>query len=266
MRYISKEGKEDYVKACNFHPTQSSNEEAREFERIAQLHRYADHDRRKCRNFADGTQSADRHVQRMPARDRCQGGAIRGVCRIEEGGGNDRAQGRARRIEPCYRDARPGWFDLRDAPIPRFDLLARPQAAPPGSLIDPRRTGEIHRLGAYNRVTIQTTRGCPIDCDFCAASKLYSPRYRIKPVERVLAEVDAVRSLWRQPFIEFADDNRFVDKTWAKRLLRGLAGRRVRYFTETDVSVADDEELLTPRCGGCSVFSGPSRGGSCGFQ
>jgi radical SAM superfamily enzyme YgiQ (UPF0313 family) len=56
--------------------------------------------------------------------------------------------------------------------------------------------------------------------------------------------VDAVRALWRRPFIEFADDNTFVHKPWSKELLRGLIGRDVRYFTETDVSVADDEELL----------------------
>jgi radical SAM superfamily enzyme YgiQ (UPF0313 family) len=142
---------------------------------------------------------------------------------------------------------------------------------PHASPIDPHRTGEIHRLGAYNRITVQTTRGCPLDCEFCAASKLYSPRYRIKPVERVLAEVDAVRSLWRRPFIEFADDNTFVDKSWAKRLLKGLAGCHVRYFTETDASVADDEEmldLLYPS--GCRQvligFESPTRNGLVGID
>jgi radical SAM superfamily enzyme YgiQ (UPF0313 family) len=60
----------------------------------------------------------------------------------------------------------------------------------------------------------------------------------------VLAEVDAVRARWRRPFIEFADDNTFVHKAWSRELLRALVGRDVRYFTETDVSVADDEELL----------------------
>jgi radical SAM superfamily enzyme YgiQ (UPF0313 family) len=99
-------------------------------------------------------------------------------------------------------------------------------------------------LGPYNGVTIQSSRGCPWDCDFCAASKLYGSHYRVKPVERVLCEVDAVRALWRRPFIEFADDNTFVHKPWSKQLLRGLAQRDVRYFTETDVSLADDEELL----------------------
>ena len=147
-------------------------------------------------------------------------------------------------LKSFYREARPGQFQLNRAPMPRFDLLVQGTQGPENSPSDPGRTGEIQRLGPYNRITIQTTRGCPWDCDFCAASKLYGPRYRIKPVDRVLQEVDAVRSLWRRPFIEFADDNTFVNKTWAKQLLSGLSDRHVRYFTETDVSVADDEELL----------------------
>jgi radical SAM superfamily enzyme YgiQ (UPF0313 family) len=136
------------------------------------------------------------------------------------------------------------------SPRPSFskrgnDVLP-PDAAPHkiDASSDPDMSGELHRLGPYNRITVQTTRGCPWDCEFCAASKLYGPRYRIKPVERVLQEIDAVRSMWRRPFIEFADDNTFVNRSWSKRLLRELAGRHIRYFTETDVSVADDEELL----------------------
>jgi radical SAM superfamily enzyme YgiQ (UPF0313 family) len=147
-------------------------------------------------------------------------------------------------LKQFYREARPGHFDLADGPMPRFDLLAQVPSGPSHAPPELQGTGEFHRLGAYNRITVQTTRGCPWDCDFCAASKLYGPRYRLKPVERVLAEVDAVRALWRRPFIEFADDNTFVHKPWTKRLLRGLAEREIRYFTETDVSIADDEELL----------------------
>ena len=147
-------------------------------------------------------------------------------------------------LKKFYREQRPGQFDLAEAPMPRFDLLT--QAAQDGNGAHPNTSvsGEIHRLGSYNRITVQTTRGCPWDCHFCAASKLYGPRYRIKPVEKVLAEVDAVRALWRRPFIEFADDNTFVHKAWSKRLLRELADRSIRYFTETDVSIAEDEELL----------------------
>lgn len=150
------------------------------------------------------------------------------------------AGGRAN-LRRFYREERPGVYDLAHSPMPRYDLL-KDLPVPPASLaLDP---GAIHRLGPYQRITVQTTRGCPWDCDFCAASKLYGPRYRMKPVERVLAEVDAIRALWRRPFIEFADDNTFVHKAWSKELLRALAERDLRYFTETDVSVADDPELL----------------------
>jgi radical SAM superfamily enzyme YgiQ (UPF0313 family) len=143
-------------------------------------------------------------------------------------------------LKKMYREAKPGQFSLHDAPMPRFDLLTNSSQP----VLDLRATGEIHRFGNYNRITIQTTRGCPLDCEFCAASKLYGSRYRLKPIERVLEEVDAIRSLWRRPFIEFADDNTFVNKSWSKLLLRELAGREVRYFTESDVGLADDEELL----------------------
>jgi radical SAM superfamily enzyme YgiQ (UPF0313 family) len=145
-------------------------------------------------------------------------------------------------LKPFYREARPGQYDLGRSRLPRFDLLRQPVS--PAPRLDPVATGTLHRLGAYNRIPIQTSRGCPWDCDFCAASKLYGPRYRLKPVERVLEEVDCVCSLWPRPFIEFADDNTFVNRVWSRKLLEGLASRNIRYFTETDVSVAYDDELL----------------------
>jgi radical SAM superfamily enzyme YgiQ (UPF0313 family) len=147
-------------------------------------------------------------------------------------------------LKAIYREARPGQFDLRGAPVPRFDLLRQTPGPDRSGLPDPVASGALHRLGPYNRIPIQTSRGCPWDCDFCAASKLFGPRYRLKPVARVLDEVDRVRSRWPRPFFEFADDNTFVNKTWSRELLHELATRNVRYFTETDVSVAYDDELL----------------------
>lgn len=120
-------------------------------------------------------------------------------------------------------DARGVSFDLNRSPMPRFELLA------------PER---------YNRLTVQTQRGCPFRCEFCAASMRISSVYKTKPVERVIAEIRAIKSLWKRPFIEFADDNTFVNKTHGKQLVRALAQEGVRWFTETDISVADDLELL----------------------
>lgn len=138
---------------------------------------------------------------------------------------------RDRRLKPVY-DGRRERLDLDATPLPRFDLL------------DP---------GLYNRITVQTQRGCPFDCVFCASSIRLAPGFRAKSPERVLAEVDAVRAIWDKPFLEFADDNTFADKARARKLLDGLASRDVRWFTETDISVADDPELLARlRDSGCA--------------
>ena len=82
---------------------------------------------------------------------------------------------------------------------------------------------------------------------------MIAPRYEQKPVDRVLAEIDRIREFWRRPFIEFADDNAFVNKNYWKRLLPELARRHVRWFAETDLSLHEDEELLAlMRDSGCS--------------
>ena len=126
-------------------------------------------------------------------------------------------------LKPFYAQSSPGQFDLRDAPMPRFDLL------------DP---------GKYNRITVQTSRGCPHRCEFCASSILLTPRYKVKPVEKVIAEIQEIKRIWPRPFIEFADDNSFVHREHYKRLLRKLAKEHLRWFTEADVRVAEDDELL----------------------
>jgi radical SAM superfamily enzyme YgiQ (UPF0313 family) len=126
-------------------------------------------------------------------------------------------------LKPRYQPGVPSAFDLREAPMPRFELL------------DP---------GRYNRLTVQTSRGCPHRCSFCASSILLTPRYSVKPVHKVLAEIRQIKRFWPRPFIEFADDNSFRDRRHARDLLRALVGERIRWFTETDISIAQDPELL----------------------
>lgn len=121
--------------------------------------------------------------------------------------------------------------DVRALPVPRYDLLdQRP----------------------YNRFPVQTTRGCPWRCDFCASNVMLRQAYRKRPVEQVARDVAAVQRLRKRPFVEFADDNTFVDKHWGKELCRRLMPLHINWFTETDISVADEEELLTlMRQSGC---------------
>ncbi|MBI4624869.1 MAG: B12-binding domain-containing radical SAM protein [Verrucomicrobia bacterium] len=113
--------------------------------------------------------------------------------------------------------------DIAQLPVPRFDLLG-------------------HRT--YNRYTIQTTRGCPWRCDFCASTVMLQAPYRRRPVDQVVRDIRVIEELHPQAFIEFADDNTFVDKPWGKELCRALVPLKVKWFTETDVSVAEDAELL----------------------
>jgi radical SAM superfamily enzyme YgiQ (UPF0313 family) len=95
----------------------------------------------------------------------------------------------------------------------------------------------------YNRVTVQTSRGCPRDCAFCAASLRITTKFNQKPVELVIEEIRNAKRNVRQPYFEFADDNTFLNTRWSKDLLRRLRNEEIRYFTETDVSVAEDPEL-----------------------
>ena len=131
----------------------------------------------------------------------------------------DLAKGKARALY----DGRARVVPLDAVPCPRYDLL------------DPER---------YNRITIQTTRSCPHRCTFCASGILLRGPYRKKPVELVQRDLDAIAAIWPRPFIELADDNTFVDKAWSKQLVKSFIPYRMRWFTETDVTVADDPELL----------------------
>jgi radical SAM superfamily enzyme YgiQ (UPF0313 family) len=141
------------------------------------------------------------------------------------------ADAEAGRLKPRY-GALDGSFDLSEAPMPAFELLD---------------------VARYNRLTVQTSRGCPHLCEFCASSVVLSPRYKQKPVGKVVAEIERILEIWDHPFLEFADDNSVVNRAWWRELLGALEGRRFRWFTETDLSVSEDGELLDlMRASGCA--------------
>jgi radical SAM superfamily enzyme YgiQ (UPF0313 family) len=134
-------------------------------------------------------------------------------------------------VEHAARRGAPALFRARDfapvdvtaLPVPRYDLLgSRP----------------------YNRFTVQTSRGCPWRCDFCASTVMLGERYRKRRIADVVRDIEAIQNVRAHPFIELADDNTFVDKAWGKELCRALAPLGVHWFTETDISVAGDPELL----------------------
>jgi len=72
---------------------------------------------------------------------------------------------------------------------------------------------------------------------------LITKRFNQKPVELVSAELRAAQQHFQRPFFELADDNTFLDKRWGREFLRALIPEEIKWFTETDASVADDPEL-----------------------
>jgi radical SAM superfamily enzyme YgiQ (UPF0313 family) len=124
---------------------------------------------------------------------------------------------------PCWNGTEFPPVDISRLPLPRYELLGeRP----------------------YQRYSVQTARGCPWRCDFCASNVMLGLPYRKRSPAGVRRDIERLLELYRRPFIEFADDNTFVDKAWGKRLCREIAPLRVPWFAETDLTVADDEELL----------------------
>jgi radical SAM superfamily enzyme YgiQ (UPF0313 family) len=125
------------------------------------------------------------------------------------------------KLKKIYRSNTP--VDLKDSPIPRYDLLKNKN---------------------YLLHWVQTTRGCPHDCIFCAASRIYGYRYRIKPVSQVIKEIKYIKEQYPLARISFADDNMFVNRNYSKRLLKELVPLNIRYMAQSDISVAEDDELL----------------------
>lgn len=110
---------------------------------------------------------------------------------------------------------------LKNQPIPRWDLLKYQQ---------------------YYYLPLQTTRGCPYDCEFCTVKAMFGKKFRYKPVEDIVKEVEAALSLHKLLF--FIDDNFIGNREQTKILLKKLIPYKFHYFTQVSINLADDDELL----------------------
>lgn len=133
--------------------------------------------------------------------------------------------------------------DVTSTPVPRFDLL---------------------ELDAYDSMSVQFSRGCPFQCEFCDIIVLYGRKPRTKNPEQLIAELQALFDLgWRRS-IFLVDDNFIGNKRNAKLLLPAMRewlserGYPFSFATEASVDLAADEELLQlmAECRFESVFLG----------
>jgi radical SAM superfamily enzyme YgiQ (UPF0313 family) len=133
--------------------------------------------------------------------------------------------------------------DVTITPIPRFDLLD---------------------FSAYDNMSVQFSRGCPFQCEFCDIIVLYGRKPRTKTPAQFLAELERLYELgWRRT-IFLVDDNFIGNKRNVKLLLKEMKpwmvehGYPFHFNTEASVDLAQDPELmdLMVECNFNAVFLG----------
>lgn len=144
---------------------------------------------------------------------------------------------RSGKVREEYIGSRP---DLGRSPKPRWDLY----------------TNERSLMGS-----LQTSRGCPFECEFCDVIQYLGRKQRHKPVASVLAELDALYEQgYRTVFV--ADDNFTAQRSKAKELLEAIAHWRrnhpINLITQVSIDAARDDEMLRMcvRAGLTQVFIG----------
>jgi radical SAM superfamily enzyme YgiQ (UPF0313 family) len=116
------------------------------------------------------------------------------------------------------------WLDLKGIPQPRRDLFN----------------------SDYIFASIQTGRGCPMDCEFCSVSAFNGRRYRQRPVSEVLDELENIS----QKMVFFVDDNIIGYGSKAEKravaLFKGMIDRGIKkdWFCQASLNFADNEEVL----------------------
>jgi len=108
--------------------------------------------------------------------------------------------------------------------------------------------------------SIQTTRGCPMNCTFCCVTAFNGARYRQRSIPEVVREFQSIP----EKRVLVVDDN-LIGTTRehmgrAKDLFRALAAANLgkEWVAQATINVADDEELLTlaAQAGCAGVFIG----------
>lgn len=138
----------------------------------------------------------------------------------------------------------PGYSDIRRAPVPRWDLLDIKQ---------------------YASMSVQSSRGCPFDCDFCDITKLFGRRPRMKTPEQVIAELESLEKVGWHGDVFFVDDNFIGNKPYLKKTFlpalfdwQHSKKKPTTFYTEATITLADDTELMSQMvaAGFNSVFVG----------
>jgi radical SAM superfamily enzyme YgiQ (UPF0313 family) len=118
--------------------------------------------------------------------------------------------------------------DMSTVPTPRFDLL---------------------KMNRYAFGSIQFSRGCPFQCEFCDIIVIYGRKPRIKTHEQIIAELDALLTT-KTSLVFVVDDNLIGNRKVMKGLLRHVGdwqrqrGYPFTFVTEASLDLSDDSEMM----------------------
>jgi radical SAM superfamily enzyme YgiQ (UPF0313 family) len=108
------------------------------------------------------------------------------------------------------------------------------------------------KMNRYSTMTVQYSRGCPFNCEFCDIIEIYGRRPRTKAVAQVLAELDQLRAAgWREA-VFIVDDNFIGNKARAKELLL-RAGRVAQGQYKTSFDFITEASLEPGRRSGADA-------------
>jgi radical SAM superfamily enzyme YgiQ (UPF0313 family) len=95
---------------------------------------------------------------------------------------------------------------------------------------------------------METTRGCPIDCEFCAVTSAFGGRFRNRPQDEVVAELKTLRHftgpLTLKNLVFFVDDNIVSNRAYAREFFTRIADLNLNWFGQASVNIAKDSEIL----------------------
>jgi radical SAM superfamily enzyme YgiQ (UPF0313 family) len=138
---------------------------------------------------------------------------------------------------------------LRDFERNQLKPLYQHENGPPALTSQPCPDWNLYRGKKYLPVHfVETTRGCPIDCEFCAVTTAFGGKYRSRPHDEVLAELRSLR-----PFpgrftlkncVFFVDDNIISNRAYAREFLTRIADLGLRWFGQASMNIAKDPEIL----------------------
>ena len=94
--------------------------------------------------------------------------------------------------------------------------------------------------GKFSIAPIETTRGCPYNCDFCTVSRFFGTRQRHKPIRDIITDIESCQ----EKNLFFLDDNITGDKRYAKELFREMIPQKKIWVGQASIQVASDPELI----------------------